>query len=65
MRNAYNVLAGKTEGKKPLRNSVKIYLMCESVEWIHLAQDKVQWLTLLHMAMSHPVPLNAENFVTS
>lgn len=52
MRNAYNILARKTEGERPLRSSFKTDLeviVCEGLDWIHLAQDKVQWLILLHM----------------
>jgi hypothetical protein len=48
MRNAYNILVGKPEGKKPLRRyrhtwkDVKIDLRrrgWEFLDWIHLAQD--------------------------
>jgi hypothetical protein len=68
MRNACSILGGKTEGKRPLRNSVKVSLKvigCEGMDWIHLAQDKVQWRNLLHMAMNLQVPNNTENFINS
>jgi hypothetical protein len=35
-RNAYNIFDGKREGKRPPS------LGC--VDWIHVAQDRIQWL---------------------
>jgi hypothetical protein len=47
MRNAYNILVGKPEGKRPLgrpkrrsKNKIRMDLReigCEGVDWIHLA----------------------------
>jgi hypothetical protein len=51
MRNAYNILVGKPEGKRTLGRSRyrwedKIMnlkdIVCEGVDWIHLAQDRDQ-----------------------
>jgi hypothetical protein len=52
MRNAYNILVGKPEGKRPLRrprhrwedNILMEFLEVgwESVDWIHLAQYRDQ-----------------------
>jgi hypothetical protein len=46
MRNAYRILLGKHEGKKPhkLKNIIKMDLKdmgCQVVEWIFLAQNRV------------------------
>jgi len=48
MRNAYKILVGKSEGKRPLErtkcsweDSIRMDRMeWESVDWIHLAQDR-------------------------
>jgi hypothetical protein len=48
----FKVLVGKHGGQKPLvrpkcryENNIEINLEigCEGVDWIHLAQDRVQW----------------------
>jgi hypothetical protein len=66
MRNVHNILIGKPEGKRPLRrprhtweDNIKVDLKetaCENVDWIHLAQDRVQWQTLANMIMNLFVP---------
>jgi hypothetical protein len=38
---------------------------CESVDWIHLAQDRLQWRALVNMVMNLRVPQKAWNFLTS
>jgi len=53
MRNAYNILVRKPEGKRPLgrprhRGEDNIIMNLrnirwEGVDWIHLAQDRDQW----------------------
>jgi len=52
IRNAYTVLVGKPEGKRPLERRsgrweyISMDLMeieCEGMDWLHLAQDRVQW----------------------
>jgi hypothetical protein len=56
MRNADNILVGKTEGKRPLgrprrrweddiKTDVK-EVVWKVVDWIHLAQDRDQWRAL-------------------
>jgi hypothetical protein len=50
MRNAYNILFGKPEGKRPLRrrrrrgeDNIRMHLReigCEGVDWMQLAQDR-------------------------
>jgi hypothetical protein len=52
-RNAYNILVGKQESKRPLQirrsrweDEIKMYLeelIYEGVDWIYLAQDRDQW----------------------
>jgi hypothetical protein len=55
-RNAYRVLVGKSEGKRPLGrtrrrwvDNIKINLReikWDGMDWIHLAQDRDQWRAL-------------------
>jgi hypothetical protein len=70
-RNLYSVLVGKPEGKSPLErlshrweNGVKLDLReigwCGvgwggDVEWIHLAQDRDNWRTVVNAVMSFRV----------
>jgi hypothetical protein len=66
MRNAYKVLIGKRQGKKPLvrrRRSLEDNIRMdlreigwEGVGWIHLAQDEDQWWTVVNTIMSFRVP---------
>ena len=52
-RNAYRVLVGKSEGKRPLgrprrrwEDNIKMDLMevgCDPGEWVDLAEDRDQW----------------------
>ena len=65
-RNAYRVLVGKPEGKRPLgrprrrwENSIKIDLRevgCGPGEWIHLAKDRDQWRVYVRSANNLWVP---------
>jgi len=70
MRNAYNILVGKPEGKKPIgrfwRRWEDYYyyfdlrkIWREVVEWFHLAQDRDQWWTAVNTVMNLRVPPNA------
>jgi hypothetical protein len=62
---------GKLEGKRPFGRprhrcglNIEINLKeidWEGVEWVYLAQDKVQWLDLVNMIMN----LQAGNFLSS
>jgi hypothetical protein len=57
-RNAYRILVGKSEGKRPLRrprrrrvDNIKIYLReieWYGMDWIDLAQDRDQWKALVN-----------------
>jgi hypothetical protein len=66
MRTVYKMLIGKTEGKRPLgrhrrRWEVNIVLdhretRWESVEWIHVAQDREQRWVFVNTLMKLRVP---------
>jgi len=40
-------------------------IVCEGVDWIHLAQDRDQWRTLVKTVMDLLVPQKERNFLTS
>jgi hypothetical protein len=61
MRNAYNMLVGKAEGK-PLgrlrhrrEDNIRMHfreIVWEGVNWMHLAQDTDQWWVVLNKVMT-------------
>jgi hypothetical protein len=65
-RNAYRILVGKPEGKRPLgrprrmwMDNIKIDLTeigWDDMDWIDLAQDRDQWRALLNMVMNLWIP---------
>jgi hypothetical protein len=65
-RNVYRVLVGKPEGKRPLErprrrweDNIKMYLRkigIDGVNWIRLAQDRVQWRAFVSTVMNLQVP---------
>jgi hypothetical protein len=65
-RNAYRILMGKPEGKRPLGRPrcrrvdyIKIELTeigWDGMGWIDLAQDRDQWRALVSMVMNLLVP---------
>jgi hypothetical protein len=66
MRGAYNVLVGRPEGRRPLgrprsrwKDNIKIDLKeigFGDVDWIHCAQDRDRWRTLVNTVMNLRVP---------
>jgi len=66
IRNAYNILVGKPEGKRPIgrpkhrRGDIIVMglreTMWENVNWIHLAQDRDQWRDVVNRVMNLWVP---------
>jgi len=38
---------------------------CESVDWIHLPQDRIQWWILMNTVMNFRVPYEASNVLTN
>jgi hypothetical protein len=65
-RNAYRILVGKPEGKRPLgrprriwEDNIKMDLKevgLGGMDWIDLAQDRDQWRALVNTVMSLRVP---------
>jgi hypothetical protein len=65
-RNAYRILVGKPEGKRPLgrprrrwEDNIRMDLReigSGGMDWIDLAQDRDQWSTLVNTVMNLRVP---------
>jgi hypothetical protein len=65
-RNAYKILVGKPERKKPLRRPRRRWednirmdhrqIRWEGVVWIHLAQGRDQWQFVVNTVMNLRVP---------
>jgi hypothetical protein len=61
MRNEYKILIVKPEGKRQLGRPRHIWkgnskmdvteIVCVGLDWIHLAQDRDQWLALVNIVM--------------
>jgi hypothetical protein len=65
-RNAYRILVGKPEGKRPLGRprhrwvyNIQIYLReigWDGLDWMDLAQDRDEWRDLVNTVMNLQVP---------
>jgi hypothetical protein len=65
-RNAYRILVGKPEGKRPLgrpkrRRVDNIEMVLSKIDWVgmdwtDLVQDRYQWMALVNMVMNLRVP---------
>jgi hypothetical protein len=74
-RNAYRILVGKPEEKRPLGRTkgrwvdkITIYLreiVWDDMDWIELAQDRDQWRALVNTVMNLRFPYNAGKSLSS
>jgi hypothetical protein len=75
MTNAYKIMVGKPEGKRPLgrqrrrwQDNIKMDLRekgLKDVVWIHLSQNRDRWRVLVNMVMNIWVQYKAKNVLTS
>jgi hypothetical protein len=73
-RNAYRILVGKPEGKRPLGrpsrrwvDNIKMDLReirWDCVDWIDMAQDWGQWRALVNTVLNLRVPQNSGKFLS-
>jgi len=60
MRNFYNVLVGKPEGKRRrFQDNINMdvrEIEWEVVDWIHPVPDRDQWRALVNTVMDLPIP---------
>jgi hypothetical protein len=74
-RNAYRILFGEPEGKRPLgrpgrrwEDNIRMDLReigLGGMDWIDLAQDRDQWRALVNTVMNLRVPNSVEKLLSS
>jgi hypothetical protein len=74
-RNAYRLLVGKPEGRRPLGRPRRRWVdnigmdlgevRWGDVDWIGLAKDRNRWRALVNSALNLQVPLNARKLSSS
>jgi hypothetical protein len=74
MRNAYKILVGKPERRRPLGRPIRRWddnikmnlreIGLKGVDWIHLAQHKDRWWDFVNTVINIRVPQKARNFLT-
>jgi hypothetical protein len=75
MRSAYNILVGKSEGKRPFGRRIRRWednirmdlreIGCGAVDWMHLAKDREHGQALVSTVMSIRFTERTRNFLTS
>jgi hypothetical protein len=69
-RNAYRIIVGKPEGKRPQRRRWTILkeilrvIGWDGMDWIDLAEDRDQWKALMNTIMNLRVPQNGGKFLS-
>lgn len=62
----YGILVRQDEGKRPLKrpghskeDNTKVEIeeiVCDHTDWIYVAEDSIQWQTVVNMVMNLPYP---------
>jgi hypothetical protein len=73
--NAYRILVGKAEGKRPLGRPRRRWvdniemdlrdIVWGGIDWIDVAQDRDQWRALVNTVMNLRLPQNFGKFLSS
>jgi hypothetical protein len=55
-RNAYRILVGNPEGKRPLEGPRRRWVDNITMDWIDMAQERDQWRALVNTVLNLRVP---------